>query len=390
MSITIEIVISIALVILAIFIVSGIRTYRADKEAAILAQAELVMEKQYEKTKNDSLNISERIKGQVTNHKIHWLTVTDHGSTRTYLRYEDLLDAEEITPDEKRGLDVVERHLKRVREYVEENGLNNTSDGQSGSKSANERIDNSSLYIKCPNCYKQNFLSMNHARCENCGYVFNGYEQRGVQALSSSINETLDQGGISTKHQAAVSSETISNIILVDQRTMMLIKNETTRASKEMQGNRSDKAFTELEKALGYAAFINWLGTYLQMDKENNPKKSEFYEACNVSARVIATTVMCHVYKDQTLYTHLKKIIPELNTYREIELAQLTATASSNSFDAYWLNCTTRAVIMICRQMAYNYTGVLGQADFRLAKQGISWEELTMATDQWLNEVLYT
>jgi hypothetical protein len=43
---------------------------------------------------------------------------------------------------------------------------------------------------------------------------------------------------------------------------------------------------------------------------------------------------------------------------------------------------------MICRQLAYNYTGVLGQADFRLANQGISWDELQMAAKQWINKVL--
>lgn len=175
--------------------------------------------------------------------------------------------------------------------------------------------------------------------------------------------------------------------MVVDNVKMNKIKDEVSRAGSQMQDNREEKPFTELEKALGYSAFFTWLGVYLDMKNKGDERASEYFQECNHSARAIATSFMMTILGDDSFRIRLMEIVPDMNPAKEMVLAKATSTMGNSSFDPYWLHSTTRAVIMICRQLAYNFTGVLGQVDFRLANQGISFEELGAATDQWLNEV---
>ncbi|SED06919.1 hypothetical protein [Paenibacillus sp. GP183] len=168
---------------------------------------------------------------------------------------------------------------------------------------------------------------------------------------------------------------------------MNSIKIEVTRASREMQSNRSERPFTELEKAFGYASFIYWLNAYHRMLSNNDPGVREYCEACNVSGRMAAISLMEHLYQEHEFVQGISRYVPNFNRVKEIELAHLTGTANSLSFDPYWQNCTLRAAIMICRQLTYNFTGVLGKMDFRIPKD-MTLDELTIAMDQWLNEVL--
>ncbi|PEQ95189.1 hypothetical protein CN481_04845 [Bacillus sp. AFS006103] len=169
---------------------------------------------------------------------------------------------------------------------------------------------------------------------------------------------------------------------VIDRYKLNLIKTEVSRAAQQMQSNRPNIPFTGLEKALGYAAFQNWLGKYLEMQKHNNPNMDAYFEGCNHSARDMAITLMENLYKHPQYSRLISNKVKNINTITEIEFAKTVA------YNQYWEDCTTRAVIMICRQLAYNYTGVLGEADFRLAGKGISWQELTLAVDQWLEEEL--
>lgn len=107
------------LIILAIvcLIVRKVMKDRAAKEALEVKE---VMAEHNEVAKNQAFRVSDRLSGQVTMHKIHWLTMSDHGSVRTYLRYEDLKAAEELTLQEKAEMDSIVAHLARVREFRDE------------------------------------------------------------------------------------------------------------------------------------------------------------------------------------------------------------------------------------------------------------------------------
>ncbi|MCM3364886.1 hypothetical protein [Niallia sp. MER TA 168] len=165
---------------------------------------------------------------------------------------------------------------------------------------------------------------------------------------------------------------------------MHFIKREVERAGKEMQSNRPGNSFTQIELAFGYAAFMKWLALALQKKQNNTPDFYEFYEGCNDSAREIATQFMDLVYQESNISRALKHHYGNLDTNKEIQLAMQGASASYNP---NWNNSLTRAVIMICRQLAYFYTGILGDT-FELAGKGISWNELNDASSIWLNEVL--
>lgn len=170
---------------------------------------------------------------------------------------------------------------------------------------------------------------------------------------------------------------------MIDSYKLNLIKDEVSRAAQQMQNHRPNKVFSGLEKALGYAAFQNWLAIFQEMQERNDPNSSDFYSGCNKTAREIAISLMENLYRSPDYSNLISNKVKNINTLREIELAQ---TVTYN--DQYWEDSTTRAVIMISRQLAYNFTGVLGEVDFRLSGKGISWQELTIAVDQWLIEEL--
>ncbi|WLR55427.1 hypothetical protein LC048_24745 [Mesobacillus subterraneus] len=165
---------------------------------------------------------------------------------------------------------------------------------------------------------------------------------------------------------------------------MNLIKREVTRAGQEMQSYRPGEPFTQLEMAFGYAAFMKWLALALQKQQNNSSDFYEFYEGCNHSAREIATQFMELAYQDAGVNRALRHHYGSLDGRNELRLA---GQGLSASFNPEWNGSLTRAVIMICRQLAYFYTGVLGDT-FDLAGKGISWNELNDASSIWLSEVL--
>lgn len=164
---------------------------------------------------------------------------------------------------------------------------------------------------------------------------------------------------------------------------MQLIKNEVKRASKTMQRLRPDRQFTDIELALGYNAFISWLSLYLDME----PGSDEAYvhaAGCNDSARASAIKLMRNVLEHDSSRTALMRKVPDIEPVKELRLLEEVQYGFGN---IYWDNCTSRAVIMICRQMAYNFTGVLGETDFQL--DDLSWTELFTASFEWSHEALF-
>lgn len=176
----------------------------------------------------------------------------------------------------------------------------------------------------------------------------------------------------------------MSNSQLVSSVKMAAIKQEVERAGREMQSYRPGEPFTELEKAFGYAAFMKWLALSVQKQQRNDPDFYEFYEGCNQSAKEIALTFMDLAFHDRAISGMLSRKYEELDGAKEVKLGLNAAVAS---FNPEWHSSLTRAVVMVCRQMAYFYTGVLGDT-FELKGKNISWQELNDASVQWLDEVL--
>jgi hypothetical protein len=124
MSILNNIVALVALLFVSILIILTVHHfYKKAVEAKLQAEMDIEdkeMERHYEITKSDYLDISDRLKVQVTNHKAHWFSWFEKGKpVRTHLRFEDLIAVEELSPQERRSLDACMDHLQNVRDFRE-------------------------------------------------------------------------------------------------------------------------------------------------------------------------------------------------------------------------------------------------------------------------------
>jgi hypothetical protein len=151
-----------------------------------------------------------------------------------------------------------------------------------------------------------------------------------------------------------------------------------------MQSFRPGEPFTQLELAFGYSAFIKWMEISLQKQHNNSPDFYEFYEGCNHSAREVATKFIDMANKNQFISSKLERHYGKIDNQKEMQLA---GKGLLSSFNPDWNSSLTRAVIMVCRQLAYLYTGIMGDT-FGLVGKGISWVELNEASSIWLSEVL--
>jgi hypothetical protein len=105
------ITISITLVILACAV--GVVLFRKNQKK----QLKEMMIRHLEEAKSQVLKISDRMMVQVINHQVHFIQVKDHGLTRTYVRYQDLLDTEEVSIKEREQMDAIIEHLGSLRKF---------------------------------------------------------------------------------------------------------------------------------------------------------------------------------------------------------------------------------------------------------------------------------
>lgn len=114
----------IILVTITVLSIRGVRLSLAEareEEDRVREREEIAEEKALEKhlevTRSDFLVISDRLTAQVTDHKFHWLSFTIRGETRIYSRLKDLFATEELSPQEVRDLEAIDRHLGNVRNF---------------------------------------------------------------------------------------------------------------------------------------------------------------------------------------------------------------------------------------------------------------------------------
>lgn len=105
---------------------------------------------------------------------------------------------------------------------------------------------------------------------------------------------------------------------------------------------------TEIEIALGFFAFVLWTfkGTEL--------RDPAFGEMANETARIVSVNFISALTNAPGVISSILEKVPEFDARREVTLA----IAKDNS--AAWKPCLTRAVIMVCRSLAYEATGIMG------------------------------
>jgi hypothetical protein len=130
------------------------------------------------------------------------------------------------------------------------------------------------------------------------------------------------------------------------------VKKEIYKAGKGIQSYRPEKNFSELELSLGYAAFVYWLAEGLGERKSGN---SFYFEAANESGREAAIKFTSTFLTQSKVEQSIKIKRPDFNSSVEVDWAVEKASHSK------WMPCLTRAIILICRSLAYNYTGIFGE-----------------------------
>ena len=133
---------------------------------------------------------------------------------------------------------------------------------------------------------------------------------------------------------------------------------EIQRAGEFMQSHRPNKPFDNLEFAYGLMAYQDWLDQAMKIvDNFGMGEELDNYlYYCNQTARDAAINLMKMEFSDPGTLNAISRsriIIPS----QELNLAN---NPSLSSYNPYWQTCLTRAVILLCRQMSYFFTGLEG------------------------------
>lgn len=125
-----------------------------------------------------------------------------------------------------------------------------------------------------------------------------------------------------------------------------IVKAEVEHASRYMEDYRPGKPFTLLEQSLGLMAFANWL---------RFGKPADLLDASLVShsARSVAVQFVEEVLSEHSTVNAIRAQVPAFDPRKEV----LWARHKAHHPD--WQASITRAVVMLCRGLAYRYTGAL-------------------------------
>lgn len=106
--------------------------------------------------------------------------------------------------------------------------------------------------------------------------------------------------------------------------------------------------FTEVEYCLGFSAFTSWIFyVFGERDKGNDQP----FNQPNVSARQIAIYFVSRYLSNPDAISITRRYIPSFDPHKERELCL------SKSTTADWSVSLTRAILLICRKLAYAYVG---------------------------------
>ena len=132
----------------------------------------------------------------------------------------------------------------------------------------------------------------------------------------------------------------------IDKGRYTAAKSEILRVST-FEGFREEPP-TEIEIALGFFAFVLW---NLEGIKLND---AAFGQMANETARIVSINFVSALRNAPEIVKSINCRIPNFDPTREVELA------AEKDNGKFWKTCLTRAVIMVCRSLAYEATGLMG------------------------------
>jgi len=118
------------------------------------------------------------------------------------------------------------------------------------------------------------------------------------------------------------------------------------------QAVRVEKEFTNVEMLVGLQAYSIWLEGFLQNDKDPT-----ILEMSSVTARNAAIYLIRGLQAYTDLYQYIEANNGNFNWKREVELAVSDSRELFEKNREEWYFSLSRAAIIICRGLAYNYAG---------------------------------
>ena len=148
---------------------------------------------------------------------------------------------------------------------------------------------------------------------------------------------------------------------------------EVNAAAREMQSYRPGKHFTELEKALSLFCFATFL--------YNVEKNSSFANQVNEFGSMMARQSAIIVTESELIHKEhvVKRYIPSYNINNELEWCK------SNVENDKWKFCTTRALILITRELVYRYTGTA--SEYSVGLNSYSYNQVMQTSKTWLSSI---
>ncbi len=161
-----------------------------------------------------------------------------------------------------------------------------------------------------------------------------------------------------------MASPKFSDRYAVEKASYTRVKEEVYRVSN-FEGFRSQPA-SPLEIGLGFLAFLEWTLKGMAIrnsrhadgidDAAWNIAMQYHFEVPNESARNVAVQFVERLGTNPTVVSAIRRKIPSFEPEQEVALA----LAKVSKADPQWGPCLTRAVIMGCRSLAYEATGIMG------------------------------
>jgi|APSaa5957512493_1039668.scaffolds.fasta_scaffold93536_1 sulfur relay (sulfurtransferase) DsrC/TusE family protein len=117
------------------------------------------------------------------------------------------------------------------------------------------------------------------------------------------------------------------------------------------QNFRTGKPFNDVEYIVGLKAYSIWLEGYLKN------KDEDYLEMDNVTARNAAIITIRALKTFPVLYNFVENYYENFNYENEIKLVTTSSRELFEKYQEEWEYSLSRATILICRGLAYNYSG---------------------------------
>lgn len=155
--------------------------------------------------------------------------------------------------------------------------------------------------------------------------------------------------------------------------SLSVLCEEVNVAAREMQSYRPSKYFTELEKALSLYCYSAVLYNVEQNSISVNQLNAFASNIGRESALLITEDELIH--KEHVIRRHVS------NYSIEKELMWGKSRAEHEE----WKYCTTRALILITRELVYRYTGTA--SEYSAALNSYSYSQVAQASKTWLSSI---